>query len=165
MENFVCKICGREFKNISSLASHLSNKRNNCNISIKEYYDKFLRKEGEGICQFCGSETSFGGLNQGYPFNICKHCRNKNPLSKEIRNQNFYKKREEKKIKKDYYNFPFVCELCKISGKEIRFKSMNGLGRHIGSIHKNEMTVKDYYDKYFKKEDEGIRIKTLLKFN
>jgi hypothetical protein len=61
-----CEICGREFENYKSLARHLRTHK----MTSKDYYDKFFKKEGEGICPVCGKETSFINLRKGY----CKFC-------------------------------------------------------------------------------------------
>jgi hypothetical protein len=61
-----CKICGKSFGNYRGLVNHLRVHK----ITSKEYYDKFLRKEGEGVCSACGRETSFINLRKGY----CKFC-------------------------------------------------------------------------------------------
>ena len=66
-----CKICQREFKNNISLSLHI--RFNHKNISNKEYYDKFLKKEGEGICLVCGNCTSFLG-SIGYSKHCCCKC-------------------------------------------------------------------------------------------
>jgi transcription elongation factor Elf1 len=65
----LCKICGKEFENYRSLSHHLRTHK----ITSKEYYDKFFKKEGEGVCPVCGKETSFHSINKGY----CKFCSNK----------------------------------------------------------------------------------------
>ena len=59
-----CAICNKEYKNFGvHLKSH--------NISPKEYYDKYLKKnENEGICPVCGKETTFISLGEGYRY----HC-------------------------------------------------------------------------------------------
>ena len=72
----ICQICKKEFKNTTSLVSHLSNPKVECKTQIKEYYDKFLRKENEGTCKFCGRETGFYGMVKGYINNVCKYCKN-----------------------------------------------------------------------------------------
>jgi hypothetical protein len=64
-----CEICGREFKNYISLGQHLRA----CKITSNEYYDRFLRKDGEGICPICGKETTYLNLGKGYR----KFCSNK----------------------------------------------------------------------------------------
>jgi endogenous inhibitor of DNA gyrase (YacG/DUF329 family) len=64
----VCKICKKKFKNYKSLATHLRTHK----ITSKEYYDRFLKKEGESVCPVCGKETSFINLNLGY-YSFCSN--------------------------------------------------------------------------------------------
>lgn len=63
----ICLECNSEIKNYIALGLHL---RNYHNSNAKQYYDKFLRKENEGICPVCGKETGFQGIRLGY----LKHC-------------------------------------------------------------------------------------------
>lgn len=60
----VCKNCGKEFKNVRSLAIHLAKKHKD--VIIKEYYDEHFKKENECSCYFCGNETPFINLTKGY---------------------------------------------------------------------------------------------------
>lgn len=147
---FVCKKCNREFENVTKIASHLSHPKSSCKCNLKDYYDAFLRKPNEGICIYCGNETSFWGLVQGYPNNKCKRCRNKGEKTQELRKKTYDKKREIKKIETGYYNLPEVCEIC-----QQRFESRRGLAVHLTWIHQ-DVNLKDYYDKYFKKPEEGV---------
>jgi endogenous inhibitor of DNA gyrase (YacG/DUF329 family) len=68
-EKILCKICGKEFKNYKALGRHLITHK----ITSKEYYDKFLKKENEGICPVCRKETTYLDLRRGYR----KFCSNK----------------------------------------------------------------------------------------
>lgn len=147
---FTCKICNKTFNNITKLVSHLSHPKSSCKSNIKEYYDKFLKKSNEGICQFCGKETAFYGIEKGYLNDTCKHCKNNKIESKEIRKNNYKIKKESKKISNGYYNLPFQCMEC-----SLRFQTISGLSKHISKIHLN-ISLKEYYDKYLKKENEGI---------
>ncbi len=163
---YKCKLCRREFESVTRLVSHLTHPKSKCKISIKEYYDRFLRKQDEGICQFCGRETAFASISKGYINNVCKHCRNKIPEAKLIRKKNYQKKRNERKIEKEeikrksgYYELPVYCEICKKNGIDKRFKHKHGLAKHISQKH-TDIKIKDYYDKYFKKDDEGICLVT-----
>jgi endogenous inhibitor of DNA gyrase (YacG/DUF329 family) len=74
-KRILCEICGKEFKNYKSFGDHLKLHK----VTSKEYYDKFLRKDSEGICPVCGKETSYISLNRGYR----KFCSNKCANSKE----------------------------------------------------------------------------------
>lgn len=56
-----CEICGKEFKH---LGLHLNYKHKD--ISHKEYYDKYLKQEGEGFCFTCGNPVKFYDLSHGY---------------------------------------------------------------------------------------------------
>ena len=64
-----CEICGKEIKDSpKSLPTHLRSH----DITSKEYYDKFIRKEDEGFCIVCGKEAIFMSVNKGYS----DRCRN-----------------------------------------------------------------------------------------
>ena len=62
---YKCKICN---KLVNGLGSHIIQFHH---ITCKEYYDKYLRKPGEGICPVCGKETTFRGIFKGV---YLKHC-------------------------------------------------------------------------------------------
>lgn len=51
-----CKICNKIFKNASSLSTHVHQTHN---LTRKEYYDRYEKKENEGKCKSCGEETAF----------------------------------------------------------------------------------------------------------
>ena len=44
----ICKLCDRQFESLRSLGLHLSHSHKN--ITHKEYYDLYMKKEGDGIC-------------------------------------------------------------------------------------------------------------------
>jgi hypothetical protein len=54
----ICLICNRSFKNKRSLSYHITVTEK---IEYKDYYDRFLKKEDEGICKVCGKDTKFNG--------------------------------------------------------------------------------------------------------
>jgi hypothetical protein len=89
-----CEICGREFKNFRALARHLRTHK----ITAREYYDKFLKKEGEGICPVCGKETFFMNLRGGY----CKFCSRE--CAKSGENNPFYGKHHSEETKNKLSN-------------------------------------------------------------
>lgn len=66
-----CEICYKNL-NENGLACHLTKSHK---FDIKEYYDKYLKKEEEGQCYFCGKPSIFFNLTRGY-HRICdsKEC-------------------------------------------------------------------------------------------
>ena len=52
------------------------------NLTKKEYYDKFLKKENEGICLRCGKETNFINIHSGY-FKYCSCDCSANSIEKQ----------------------------------------------------------------------------------
>ena len=63
-----CVFCNKEVDNIRKLSKHLRD--NHKGLSIREYYDTYLKKENEGNCAVCNSPTRFVSLGAGYT-NTC----------------------------------------------------------------------------------------------
>ena len=61
MKIYICEECGKLCKNIRGLPQHI-----NCFHNIKNYYDKWLKEEGEEICKVCGNNTDFKNFSSGY---------------------------------------------------------------------------------------------------
>jgi hypothetical protein len=74
-----CEICKESFKNLKGLTTHVNSKHK---LNGKEYYDEYLKKEGEGQCIVCGSETTYRNVGVGYLGNCSMKCRNKNKTIK-----------------------------------------------------------------------------------
>jgi hypothetical protein len=68
-----CKICGKKLNGLVGLSVHLTKEHKD--ITKKEYYDKFLKKENEGKCFFCENDAIFKDIVKGY-HKICdsKKC-------------------------------------------------------------------------------------------
>ena len=68
-----CEICNKDVEGTKGLSIHLN--KNHNDWIIKEYYDKYLKKENEGNCYFCGRPAIFFNLTKGY-HRICdsKEC-------------------------------------------------------------------------------------------
>lgn len=77
MKTIECKICNELISSNSNegvsrkFNNHLKNKHN---ISQKNYYDKHIKSQNEGICKICGKEVQFVNIHFGY---IRKTCSNK----------------------------------------------------------------------------------------
>jgi len=53
------------------------------NISSRNYYDKYLRKKGDGACTKCGNVTNYINISKGY-FEFCSSkCSNSSMIKKE----------------------------------------------------------------------------------
>jgi len=69
-----CAITGKEFKTLRGFLNHLRTLK----MSSKDYYDKFVKKEGEEICE-CG------GLRKYDNWQYSKYCGQKCPINIENR--------------------------------------------------------------------------------
>ena len=151
-----CEICGQTNLKLVSFGTHLT--RMHPTITQKDYFDKYLKTNNDGICLCCGKPTKFIKITQGYEKYCSVYC--------------------EPNINKSNI---VVCNIC---GEA--FKSTKSLGQHIKNIHKdkepeieclicynkikncreftkhlkkyhNKLTPKNYYDIYLKHNDnEGI---------
>ncbi len=75
MVSTICNICHKECFSTHHLGKHIHDEHK---ISSKDYYDKFYKKEGEGICKNCGKETKFWNFVSGYSkYCVNKYCINK----------------------------------------------------------------------------------------
>ena len=72
--NLKCEICGRDLLSTKSM-SHIKLIHK---IELKDYYDKFLKKDGEWICPECGKETTYRGVKLGYQKFCSLKCSNNN---------------------------------------------------------------------------------------
>lgn len=70
----ICKLCNREFSTLIGLSGHISRSHD---ISLKSYYDKYLKSDGEGKCCVCGKPTKFQSLTQGYASTCSFSCSRK----------------------------------------------------------------------------------------
>ena len=68
-----CKICNSEYK-IKGFSTHLKNKHN---LTLKQYYDLYIKESGEGYCEVCGGETAFKSLKDGYNKSCSNSCAQK----------------------------------------------------------------------------------------
>jgi len=73
-----CKICKNDSKDYKLLISHIKQKHN---LSSKEYYDKYLKKEIEGICLKCNNQTKFNSVSKGYRKFCSSKCSNSSILT------------------------------------------------------------------------------------
>lgn len=72
----ICGICGKELIK-TTLLPHLRTKHNK--MQSQEYYDKYLKKEGEGFCLTCGKPTKYITLFKGYRIYCSNKCAQQSP--------------------------------------------------------------------------------------
>ena len=65
-----CKICQQQFDKRISFCNHIFRIHG---LSGKEYYDTYLKQEGDGICHYegCQNTTSFINIEKGYKECCC----------------------------------------------------------------------------------------------
>ena len=68
-----CIICNKTYRCNRSLGIHI---RHGHNLSIKEYYDTYIKASDEGICHNCGKPTRFINLTKRYRRFCSKTCCN-----------------------------------------------------------------------------------------
>lgn len=64
----ICKICNFESENSGTFRNHL---RYTHKLNTKDYYDTYIKIDGEDKCRYCGKPTTFIGLTRG---GYRKHC-------------------------------------------------------------------------------------------
>lgn len=118
----ICKECLKPFDTFGKLSAHIKTHR----MTSKEYYDKHLKKEGEGICPVCGKCTKFDNLVSGYRKYCGRSCPGKDMDPEAI------KKRLEAgklgmKTKIEKYGSP-VSEESKAKMKNTQIERYGGIG-------------------------------------
>ena len=172
----ICKICNQNVKDSSFANYHL---RKIHEITGKEYYDTFLKKEGEGICQNegCENETAFKRINQGYADYCSRACTSRSSKaktkakatmlknygvehalqSKEIRTQ-----MEEKNLREKGVKNVFQMESVKEQIKKTNIENL-GVEHPMQNKEVLEKSIKTNLDKYGTErasQNEDIKKKT-----
>lgn len=105
---YKCYICNKLYK---CIGKHVKSCHN---IEPKEYYDKFIKKENEGICKFCGKNTEFVKISKGYREYCCKKHFYQSELVKEHRKDTVLERFNVENC--------FQSEICKNKIKETNLK-------------------------------------------
>ena len=85
-ENIIthCEIDNTNFISMRKFLYHLKK----LNITEKEYYDKYLKTENEGICSECKKESKFINIGNGYSKFCCYYCSSINEDVKKLKYEN-----------------------------------------------------------------------------
>lgn len=70
-----CLICNKEVKSYKGLSAHL---RQIHKIKSQEYYDTYLKEDGEGVCLTCNNKTTFQNIKNGYARFCSSKCAHNN---------------------------------------------------------------------------------------
>jgi len=136
--NIQCSICHSDFKTIPALSRHIKCHR----ILSQQYYDKYLKKENDGSCLYCGKQTTYKNLKHGY----CTYCNTacqgalRHEILEKVKKENYLNNLKDKKIF-------FECEIC-----GFRLTTKFGASAHLGFRH--SISTQDYYDKYLLKDEK-----------
>lgn len=177
-----CEICHQECKSNISFVKHLKNKHD---IESQEYYDTYLKKDNEGVCNTCETPTKYISISKGY----AKYCSAECSKSWDTRKENFKSFEKEHNCSKESYliekygkspltgiprikfkgtkfisntfidsiekTYDEYAYACKICAK--KFKSNELLSSHIYKTH--NMSSEEYYNLYLRKSaNDGICI-------
>jgi len=83
MPSLTCKICNITLKSYQSLSGHITKRHN---ISVKNYYDLYLKYKNEEMCNHhkCVNKCKFANINYGYFKYCCRTCRNRSIEGRKI---------------------------------------------------------------------------------
>jgi hypothetical protein len=69
--HFICEECGKTYNTKRGLGLHIKHKHYN---DKKEYFDKWIKDQNDGICITCGEETPFNHQWNRYEKNCSRDC-------------------------------------------------------------------------------------------
>lgn len=119
---FVCEECKNTFINCQQLSRHIYYYHN----GQKDYYDKWLKEEGEGFCKICNKETLFISFKRkGYDNTCSKKCEHENRknsviISRKLKGKEIYEKYKQTCLKIYGVENTFQAEICKQKIKQIK---------------------------------------------
>jgi len=86
---FVCRICGKLCNSWGGLSTHI---RKSHSTSSEEYYNKFLKKPEEGLCEECKIQLPFKLISRGYSKFCSSNCSNNSEITKNKSKETYFKK-------------------------------------------------------------------------
>jgi hypothetical protein len=101
---YKCSVCGKICKDLFGLTSHINRKKDH-NLTTKEYFDKYLKKDTDGICKLCGKDTKYKDFITGYNEYCSEKClMNSEEMKEKIRVGMKNSKSYQKTLKSDDYH-------------------------------------------------------------
>jgi len=130
---YTCRICGFSTDDPNEIAQHIKKLHN---MALQDYYDRFVKKPGEGQCKVCGKPTTYRSIVQGYAEYCSPSCAKKAT----------YWKNEPVEL---------TCAICGAVLKGTNNAHVSAVMRkHLKREHKI-YEPRIYYDRFVKKENEG----------
>jgi len=166
-ELIFCKICNQQTKySIETFAiGHLRKYHPDCKTS-KDYYDRFYKEDGEGICPVCNKETPYQTFTIGYSKHCSPACSAKNPESKKKIKDTLEKKYGDR----NYVNKEALKETWKNKSDEeiqnsVELAKATKFERYGNEFYRNEKQIRlTKFKKYGDEEYTNIdKIKNSLK--
>lgn len=133
----ICKICELECKSGQALSKHLHIRHN---ILSKDYYDKYIKANTEGICPICKNNTPFLGFSKGYQKHCSAKCAQNNDMNV-FKTNNPRRDRTKIFAKREYEIIDFTCKMC-----NEHLTTKIGVSNHIRKIH--NMTRMKYWKQF-----------------
>lgn len=145
-----CLKCGYPANSPRGLSQHI--RQAHPDMSLKDYYDAYLKKEGEGVCTVCGNPTNFSGkLSIGYYTHCSNKCtaKDKNTVAKrkatsdeKYGDPNYNNHEQTSKTKSERYDDPNYSNTAQIKATKLKRHGSPGYN----NTAKREQTKKERYD-------------------
>jgi hypothetical protein len=65
----ICEECKKTYNTFKGLVLHIHHSHN---AKYKDYYDTWIKDDGEGLCKICNNEALFKNMDYGYKGGCCK---------------------------------------------------------------------------------------------
>lgn len=136
-KNIICKKCNKKCYNYQSFSKHLKNEHN---MNLKQYYDVFLRKPGNGVCIICGkSSKRFISLDRGYGDTCCKSCAAKQHRAKLRKDKQKFEKFRQRVSK---HRIEWFANLSDEEINDFKNKVSKGINEFVSQLSDNDKKKK-----------------------
>ena len=141
-----CEINKKYYKSYIGMANFLRKKK----ITMKEYYDKYLKKDTEGVC-YCGNHTTFKSAKVGYKKYCSDICALKSDEHKKSVRERFLNDEDKK-------NNAILKREATIKSNGGYFKSINKRRKTIlEKCKKLGISESEYYSNHSKKAAKSVK--------
>ncbi len=120
-----CHKCEIEFKHMNSFLTH--HRWHHDGMTTQEYYDQYLKKGGDGICQTpgCNKQCNFYNLTLGYHKHCSRDCVKKDPVIKKKFGNGIQNTEKIRQTCLSRYGVENISQLDKIKEKKVKTSLKN----------------------------------------